>query len=320
MKPPHPMLAQAIALSGAGRNAEAILIVNQLAARNEPEGVFMLGEMKWRGGMVPQDPVQARELYRRASELGHRGAAIRYTNLLASGIAGPRDWQGALQRLREEARSDPRRRLALSAIEQMALTPDGDPLSLPERQDLSVSPEVGVFPRLFSAGECDYLKQAAEPGYEPSTVYDASGQLQRDTIRTSDGSTIHWLIEDPAVHALNRRIAAASGSLADQGEAMQILRYRPGQEYRPHFDFVRAAENLREKTALVYLNHDYEGGETCFPKTGLKVKGRKGDAVVFRNAGPDRRPDPMSEHAGLPVTSGIKFLASRWIRERRWAP
>ena len=67
----HPLLAQAFALSEAGQNAEAVLLVNQVAALGDPEAVFTLAEMKWRGGMVPQDPVQARDLYRRASELNH---------------------------------------------------------------------------------------------------------------------------------------------------------------------------------------------------------------------------------------------------------
>jgi prolyl 4-hydroxylase len=320
MQPRHPLLARAFALSNAGRNAEATLIINQLAAQNEPEALFTLAEMKWRGGMVPQDPVQGRELYRRASEAGHRAAAAAYTNLLASGIAGPRDWPRALQRLREEARSDPRRRQMLAVLEKMKLTPEGDPPSPPQGRRLSDSPQVTLFPNLFSATECDYLRQAAEPGYGPSVVNDAAGRVVRDPIRTSDGSTIHWLIEDPAIHALNRRLAAASGTSAEQGEAMQILRYRPGQQYHPHLDFVRSSENQRVMTALVYLNHDYKGGETCFIKTGLKAKGRKGDALVFHSALPNRNPDPMSEHAGLPVTSGTKFLASRWIRERRWVP
>lgn len=318
--PSHPQLVHAFALSNAGRNAEAILIINQLAAQDEPDALATLAEMKWRGGMVPQDPPQARELYRRASDRGHAEAAASYTNLLASGVAGPRDWPRALQRLREEARRDPRRKRMLDVIDRMALTPDGDPASPPNGRELSTSPEVMLFSHLFSAAECDYLKQLAEPLFAPSTVNDAEGRPVRDPLRTSDGSTIHWLIEDPAVHALNRRLAAASGTSSEQGEAIQILRYRPGQQYLPHLDFVRASENQRVLTALVYLNHDYKGGETCFLKTGLKVKGRKGDAIVFRNAGPDRRPDPMSEHAGLPVTGGAKLLASRWIREQRWAP
>ena len=43
-------------------------------------------------------------------------------------------------------------------------------------------------------------------------------------------------------------------------------------------------------------------------------------ALIFRSALPDRTVDPLSEHAGLPVTSGTKLLASRWIREKRWTP
>ncbi|HEX8526110.1 2OG-Fe(II) oxygenase [Allosphingosinicella sp.] len=315
-----PQLARAFALWEAGRTAESILAFTQLAAQNDPVALATLGELKWRGGVMPQDSAQGRELFRRAGEAGHAPSAAIATNLLASGIAGPRDWPAALERLRKEGRTDARRRQALSLLDKMKLTKNGDPKSLPAGERVSESPEVTVYRGLFSAAECDYLRQMAEPGYQPSFVYDSAGRPLRDTIRTSDGSTIHWQIEDPAVHALNRRLAATSGTGYDQGESLQILRYRPGEQYHPHFDYVEDSDNQRILTALVYLNQDYEGGETCFVKTGLKVKGRKGDAVVFRNAAPDGRIDPLAEHAGLPVTSGIKYLASRWICERRWVP
>lgn len=315
-----PQLKQAFALWNAGRSSEAIVIINQLAAQNEPGALATLAEMKWRGGVMAQDPVAARDLYRRASEGGHPLAIARYTNLLANGVAGARDWPAALRRLREEAKRDPQRRDMLTLIERMKLTADGDPKSVPEGERLSEAPEAILYPRLLVPAECEYLKKAAEPGYMPSVVNDSSGRQVRDPIRTSDGSTFHWLIENPAVHAINRRLAAASGTRFDQGEAMQILRYQPGQEYRPHLDFVRASDNSRVLTALIYLNEDYEGGETFFLKTALKVKGRKGDVLVFRSAAKDGGPDPLSEHAGLPVTSGTKYLASRWIREKSWIP
>jgi prolyl 4-hydroxylase len=208
----------------------------------------------------------------------------------------------------------------LDLIDRMKLDANGDPLEPPKSALLSTSPMVTKFERLFTAGECNYLREIAETHYQPSTVYNAQRQLVRDPMRGSDGATFHWLIEDPAVHALNRRLAAVSGSAAEHGEALQILRYRPGQQYKPHYDFVRATDNQRHLTALVYLNHDYDGGETGFMKTGLKVKGRKGDAIVFANSLADRSVDPMSEHAGLPVKKGTKYLASRWIREVKWHP
>ena len=92
------------------------------------------------------------------------------------------------------------------------------------------------------------------------------------------------VFESPAIHALCRRLAAASETHVKQGEPLQVLRYRPGQEYRPHFDAIGDEDNQRVLTFLVYLNEDYEGGETEFIATGFKVKGKKGDGLLFRNA------------------------------------
>jgi prolyl 4-hydroxylase len=124
-----------------------------------------------------------------------------------------------------------------------------------------------------------------------------------------------WVSEDMVVSALNRRIAAASNTDRRCGEPLQVLRYRPGQEYRPHLDALPSRENQRVLTMLVYLNDRYSGGETCFTATGLKFSGAPGDALLFRNATPDGSPDPASQHAGLPVHEGEKYLASRWIRQ-----
>jgi len=185
-------------------------------------------------------------------------------------------------------------------------------------EELSKEPGVWLFRQAFSAAECELLKLLAEPTYERSLVK-MEGLDVPDPIRTSDGSTIHWLIEDPATHAMNRRLAAMTRTATEQGEALQMLRYRPGQQYHPHFDWLGEA-NRRILTALLYLNEDYDGGETRFVKTGLTVKGRTGDVLVFRNVGRDGNMDPLSEHAGLPVTKGTKYLATRWIRQARHAP
>jgi prolyl 4-hydroxylase len=152
---------------------------------------------------------------------------------------------------------------------------------------------------------------------EPAVVVDpASGRQVRDPVRVCDSAGFTWPLENPAIHALNRRIAAASSTAARQGEPLQVLRYRPGGEYRPHFDAVPGFANPRVMTMLVWLNEDYEGGETHFPTPGLKLKGRTGDAILFRNTGADGRRDPSAGHSGLPVTAGEKLIASRWIRER----
>lgn len=314
------MLNQAIALSNAGRNAEAVDLIRQVASTGDPEALGALAEMTWRGGLVEQDPRRARTLFEQAAAHGHAKSALIVTNLLASGVAGKQDWREAMLRLRAEAEVHPARRRALELIEAMQLDAEGNPLAVPEGELLSSDPKVMHFKHLFNAAECNYLMQATGDAFEPSMVYDSSRRLVRDEIRTSDGATIHWLIEDPAIVALNRRIAAVSHSSYEGGEALALLRYSPGQEYRPHFDFVSGAANRRLQTALVYLNDDYVGGETRFVQTGLTVKGDAGDLVLFSNDGADGGPNPLSEHAGLPVTRGQKYLATRWIRESRWIP
>src|SRR3954447_15573183 len=86
----HPMLAQAFALSQAGRDAEALLILNQLAAQGDPDGLFTLADVHWRGQVVPRNAARAMELFGRAADAGNSMAVRAYTNLLANGSAGGR--------------------------------------------------------------------------------------------------------------------------------------------------------------------------------------------------------------------------------------
>ena len=313
-------LQQAIALLNEGRPDEGVHALRQIASSGDPEALLVLADMTWTGNVVDQDPTRGRILFEYAAALGNGQANAVATNLLASGIAGKRDWPLALKRLADEGPHAPQRRVAAELIAAMDLDETGNPRTVPAPIVLSEAPYARLFERLFTADECKHLINLVQPLFQPSMVYRAGRQAVRDTIRTSDGAPLHWLIEDPAVTALNRRIAAATVTEYERGEALQVLRYSPGQEYRPHFDYLEGVENPRPLTALVYLNEDYEGGETEFVKTGLKVRGHRGDMLVFRNSANDDVRDPLAEHAGLPVTSGTKYLATRWIRARRWTP
>jgi len=312
----HPELTRALGLAQQGQPDQALALIRKLADQGEPDSLFTLADAYWRGVFVGRDHSVAFDLFRRASDAGQPMAMRAYTNLLANGVAGERNWSLALRRLEEEARTDGRRAMMHKLLQAMDLTPDGDPRTIPAKEVISERPQVWFYPGAFTREECDFLITVAEPTYEPSKVVSEDGDI-RTLIRTSDGSTLHWLIEDPATHALNRRLAALTGTHADQGEPLQILRYYPGQEYKPHVDWLMC-DNPRVQTALVYLNEGYRGGETAFVKADFKVQGRKGDVLVFRSQAPDGGLDPLSEHAGLPVTHGTKFLGSRWIRAGKY--
>jgi len=307
-------------LAQAGRLEEAFELILKLSEQKDPEALVTLADFYWQGGPVDPDPRRARDLYRRASDAGHPQGRIAYTNLLGSGLFGSRDWKGAVDRLQGETALDPYRARVLAALNAMDLAPDGAPRVAPESQKLSDELEVDFFPGLFSAAECNLVLAAAENRYLRSTINDSQGREVPHPLRSSEGAALHWLIEDPAIQALNRRLAAASQTPYENAEPLLVLRYGRGQEYRRHFDALPGLQNQRAKTALVYLNDEYSGGETEFPKLNIKVKGRRGDVLVFRNAASNGAPDPLSEHAGLPVTSGVKYLGSRWIRADRHLP
>lgn len=313
-----PQIEKAFELVAAGRAKDAVDLLNQLAARGDGPACYQLAEWAREGQFVEQDFALVRTLYQRAAQAGIIEAVRRLIALVAIGVGGPRDWQMSLEMLREFAGIDDIAARQLALLQHMSLTQDGDPAQDSPREIVrDMSPQVVRFPGLLSAEECDYLCEAADPLFEPAhTVEEYTGRTLRNPIRTSDTAVFPWVGENPAVHALNRRLAAASRTDVQQGEPLQILRYQPGQEYKAHTDAIPGLENQRIMTMLVYLNDEFEGGETTFPKLELTIRPKRGEGLLFTNVDADGKPDPSVLHAGLPVESGVKFLASRWIRER----
>jgi prolyl 4-hydroxylase len=313
-----PQVEQAFALVKAGRPQEAVRHLRVLADRGDGPASYQLAEWHREGEHAPRDFAAARELYRRSAQAGLIEGMRRYLALWVLGIGGDRDWPAGLQLLEAMTRVDPRAARELALVRKMRLDAAGDPVAVPAAEVLNEEPRLVRFANLFTDEECAYLAAAAEPLFEPANTYnERTGEDFRNSVRTSDTAAFPWVGENPAVHALNRRIAAASGTDVAHGEPLQVLRYEPGQEYKPHIDAIPGLDNQRVLTMLVYLNDGFEGGETHFPDLGMTVAARRGDAILFRNVTADGRPNPAIVHAGLPVRSGVKLLASRWIRERR---
>jgi prolyl 4-hydroxylase len=154
-----------------------------------------------------------------------------------------------------------------------------------------------------------------------------TGQAVPDPIRTGLSAGFGLVDTDLVVAIIQERLARASGLMVHQQEAPILLSYDPGQQYLPHYDFLNpgvpayAAQlsimGQRVATCLTWLNEDYDGGETEFPRIGWKHRGKTGDAMLFLNVTPEnRRPDPLTLHAGLPPTRGHKWLLSQWVRDR----
>jgi prolyl 4-hydroxylase len=188
------------------------------------------------------------------------------------------------------------------------------------------SPRVMVFDKLLSDTECDSLIALSEAKMYQSTVVDpATGQHVPHPERISRGTHLEHQTSD-VVKAIEARITQLFGFALNQQEAIQILHYQVGGEYKPHYDFFPPADagsqaaiaqaGQRLATLIMYLNTPTAGGTTDLPNIGLSVTAKKGSAVYFENIAPDGNPDNYSLHAGMPVLAGEKWIATKWLRER----
>lgn len=306
--------ARAEVLVQRGAVAEAYALLEQATAAGDSEAAATLADWRLSGALIRRDLAAARDLYGQAAALGHRDAASRHVALLANGAGGHgRDWPQALELLAAER--DPLARRQLRLLEAMDLDAEGNPASLPDPTVLNPEPLVQRIPGFLSAEECRYVIDRAMPVLEPAVViHPQTGQPIRDPIRKALAAAFPFVIEDPALHAINRRIAAATGTSYEQGEPVQVLCYNPGDEYKPHSDALPPGSNQRVATLLVALNADYEGGETSFPQLAINWRGAVGEALHFRNVDAAGAPSAAMWHAGTPVRRGRKFLLSKWLR------
>ena len=184
-------------------------------------------------------------------------------------------------------------------------------------------PRIVVFGNLLSPEECDALIADAEPRLARSlTVATKTGGEEINADRTSDGMFFQRG-ETPLIQRIEARIARLLNWPIENGEGLQVLHYRPGAEYKPHYDYFDPAEpgtativkrgGQRVGTLVMYLNTPSQGGATTFPDVGLAVAAQRGNAVFFSYD----RPHPATQtlHGGAPVLAGEKWVATKWLRE-----
>ena len=189
------------------------------------------------------------------------------------------------------------------------------------------SPRIAVVEHFASPQICDWLMARAKPLLRRATVYDREhGGAKEEDSRDNSSISFELTNSDLIMEALRKRIADTTQFSLASLEATTILHYTPGQRFLPHHDFLDPAmpgydQNLavggqRAATFLLYLNDDFEGGETDFPLLKYRYKGRKGDALLFYSVEPNGMPIQRTLHAGLPTANGEKWLLSQWLRMR----
>lgn len=300
--------------------------LQQRAVAGEARAQYELGGRMLVGRDAPYAPAEAMALLNAAMAQDDPDALQLMAVLAALGEGRRQSWSEAKRLvMRAAEKGDARARGQLAVL--------GDDLEIvswlttPPPRVRFEAPRIAVIESFLPKAACDWIMEKARPRLEAARVKNPEqGGANADSYRSNTGMGFSVLDSDLVLQLTHARIAAAIKLPVMQQEPTNILHYMPGQEYKPHFDFLdpgvahfaRELQRVGQRivTFLIYLNDEYEGGETAFLRLGWRFKGKAGDALMFWNVTPDGKPDPLTLHAGAPTIAGEKWLFSKWVRDR----
>ncbi|MEJ0037642.1 MAG: 2OG-Fe(II) oxygenase [Gammaproteobacteria bacterium] len=325
----------------AGRHENAI---NTLAAATRGGDLQAMSELGHRlliGDRAPRLIPHALSFITEAARGGEGRALARVAALTAAGAHMPQDWPQSLRLLGDAAAAgDESARGQLRSLQPPAQSPadedhvDWRALAARVRLDEWLRPapseplhaKVHRVPNLVPPPVCAWLISRAHGRLEPARVYDAV--IRRDLVhemRTNTLANFDYATLDVVQFLVQARMSHSCGYRMRHFEAPMVMHYDVGQQISPHFDFIDVnapdyEQQLREQgqrmiTFLLYLNDDYTGGETTFPKLDIVNRGVPGDGLYFINAHEDRSADRTMLHTGSPPTAGEKWIVSQFIRD-----
>jgi len=169
--------------------------------------------------------------------------------------------------------------------------------------------------------ECRQLCERIDSGVYPSPLYEKE---KYEGVRTSQSCNLN--VHDPVVADIESRIASLLGINRAWGEPLQGQKYAVGQEFKAHSDFFYVDQpywaeyephgGQRTWTAMIYLNEPGAGGGTGFPYLDFTVQPKLGRLLIWNNMALDGSPNPWTQHEGQPVEAGVKYIVTKWYRER----
>lgn len=189
--------------------------------------------------------------------------------------------------------------------------------------------EIYLIDNFLSGKECDDIIGISD--FSPSTTVSDNSDKVVDIIhpnRTSWTCFFQNKMHLPEYTIIDNKIKGLL-QYEKYSEPMQIQSYKEGQHYLYHYDYfqpnsehVTRGSGQRTYTCMVYLTDVQEGGETDFEILGIKIKPKRGMAVVWNNLYNNGQPNTNMRHAGLPPKKvknkyNKKIILTKWFRQRR---
>jgi len=192
----------------------------------------------------------------------------------------------------------------------------------------SSDPPITLFKEVLSTVDCAYLMYFSRPYLMRASVIDPEGDSSGmvSDVRTNMSTYLPFEIVDIIGRHIELKIINETGEDLSCSEPMSILRYAPGEYYRPHVDYFNPRLDVskeflqdggqRTASAVTYLTAPTAGGGTSFPNLKVTVPPVAGGTLWFRNCLKNGQIDERSLHAGDTVIDGEKWVVTKWFREK----
>lgn len=165
---------------------------------------------------------------------------------------------------------------------------------------------VEEFPNFLTPDECDHLIKISKNNLEKSETVEGLDEEHRLSMQT-------WINDDDSklVARISKKVSELTQTDIKKQEPLQIVKYDKNGFFNPHYDSDKSIS--RHLTFLIYLNDDFEGGETVFPHINKRVKPVKGKAVLWHNMFKNGAKIYDSFHGGDIIKNGDKWIATKWV-------
>ncbi|HHX83501.1 MAG TPA: 2OG-Fe(II) oxygenase [Pseudomonadaceae bacterium] len=345
-----PLTEKAARLDAEGDIEKALMALAKAAGEGDLQARTQLGKRMLLGDRAPRMLKDGAAHILMAAQEAHPEAVAAMAILQCLGIQQRKNWQDALNTLtyaatlgwqqarqallllsHEPVLGEEQELLAIEEVafwQQLGSNIDINRwLKIPQGKVLSDSPLLVSFEDFVPDRWRNLLANGAIPRLQRAHHADPA-MMRNPNAETSN----YWLspiglAENDFLHLLlQERMSKACGIAQTQMEGLAVLMYQEGDEFSEHVDYFDQESALgkaevselgqRILTFMVYLNDDYEGGETVFPELGITHKGKAGEGIYFVTARDSGEGDPRTRHAGLPVGSGNKWVLSQYFRSK----
>ena len=174
-----------------------------------------------------------------------------------------------------------------------------------------------------------YLMMVSEGNLKQSEIVDENGNVLVDkNRRNSYEYSWNWNNLDPIILWFMKRISKTTNRPLSRAEHPMLAYYETGGWLEDHFDtHVELPENeneledlerygRREISVIFYINEDFNGGETTFPKCDTIVHPKNDKLIYWHNQLPDGKHNFYSLHRSERIKSGEKWIFVTWFREK----